>query len=122
MTAVAIADEPDAPSIVRRATAWWSLALIGLAALGFAMGVLIIDGAPVGVFADDAFYVMLARSVAEGQGFRFLNLPGSPAATHFPPGYPLVLAGLWRMAPTFPANLIVFKAFNAICLAVIAVG
>src|ERR1700730_2310570 len=104
MTAVAIAEEPSARFIAVRATSWWPMALIGLAALGFAMGVLIIDGAPVGVFADDAFYVLLARSVAEGQGFRFLNLPGSPAATHFPPGYPLVLAGLWRVAPSFPAN------------------
>src|ERR1700704_4822821 len=122
MTAVAIGAEPRVESAAERATSWWPMALIGVAALGFAMGVLIIDGAPVGVFADDAFYVMLARSVAEGQGFRFLNLPGSPAATHFPPGYPLVLATLWRMAPTFPANLIVFKAFNAVCLAVIALG
>jgi hypothetical protein len=122
MTAVAIAEEPSARFIAARATAWWPLALITLAALGFAMGVLIIDGAPVGVFADDAFYVILARSIAEGQGFRFLNLPGSPAATHFPPGYPLVLAALWRLAPRFPDNLIVCKALNAACLAAIAVG
>src|ERR1700730_9952814 len=122
MTAVAIAEEPSARLIAARATAGWPLALIGLAALGFAMGVLIIDGAPVGVFADDAFYVILARSLAEGQGFRFLNLPGSPAATHFPPGYPLALATLWRIAPGFPANLIVLKAFNAVCLAAIALG
>src|SRR4030088_1651008 len=122
MTAVAIGPESRVESAADRATTWWPVALIGVAALGFAMGVLIIDGAPVGVFADDAFYVMLARSVAEGQGFRFLNLPGSPAATHFPPGYPLALATLWRIAPAFPANLIVFKAFNAVCLAVITLG
>jgi hypothetical protein len=105
-----------------RAIRWWLLALIALAALGLAVGVAIIDAAPVGVFADDAFYVILARSIATGQGLSNLNLPGAPAATHFPPGYPAVLALLWRMAPAFPANLIVFKAFNAVCLAAIAVG
>jgi hypothetical protein len=122
MTAVAIGTERHLESAADRAASRWRMALIGVAALGLAMGVLIIDGAPVGVFADDAFYVILARSIAEGQGFRFLNLPGSPAATHFPPGYPLALATLWRIAPAFPANLIVFKAFNAVCLAVIALG
>jgi hypothetical protein len=122
MTAFAVESEARIESAAARDTSWWPVALIGLAALGFAMGVLSIDGAPVGVFADDAFYVMLARSIAEGQGFRFLNLPGSPAATHFPPGYPLVLATLWRIAPGFPANLMVFKAFNAVCLAVVSLG
>ncbi|MFL5607596.1 MAG: hypothetical protein ACJ8AD_14195 [Gemmatimonadaceae bacterium] len=122
MTAVAIGTEPRSESSAQQAATWWPVALIGVAALGLAMGVLIIDAAPVGVFADDAFYVILARSIAEGRGFRFLNLPGSPAATHFPPGYPLALAALWRVAPGFPANLIVFKAFNAVCLAVIALG
>jgi hypothetical protein len=122
MTVVAIGSEGDIEATTRRTTSWWPLALIGLTALGLAMGVLVIDGAPAGVFADDAFYVILARSIAEGQGFRFLNLPGSPAATHFPPGYPIALATLWRIVPGFPANLIVFKAFNAVCLAVIALG
>jgi hypothetical protein len=122
MTAVATADASIDHPTAARVTAWWPLALIGLGALGFAMGVLIIDGAPVGVFADDAFYVILARSIAEGQGLRSLNLPGSPVATHFPPGYPLALATLWRIAPGFPANLILFKGFNAVCLAAIAVG
>jgi hypothetical protein len=122
MTAVAIESEPRSGVASTPVASRWRIAMIGLAALGFAMGVLVIDGAPVGVFADDAFYVILARSIAEGHGFRFLNLPGSPAATHFPPGYPLALAALWRMAPAFPANLIVFKAFNAVCLAVITLG
>jgi hypothetical protein len=122
MTAAALPTEQPAESVAARGVAWWPLGLIGLAALGFAMGVLIMDAAPVGVFADDAFYVILARSIAEGQGYRFLNLPGSPNATHFPPGYPLALATMWRLAPSFPANLMVFKAFNAACLATIAIG
>jgi hypothetical protein len=100
----------------------WSLAVATLAALGFAAGVYIIDATPVGVFADDAMYVILARSVASGQGFRVLNLPGAPFAAHFPPGYPLMLSVLWRLAPRFPDNVMLFKAFNAICLALVAVG
>lgn len=126
MTAVAAA--PPAPATrgdvvsSQRAIAWWPLGLVGIAALGLALGIVIIDAAPVGVFADDAFYVILARSLATGQGFRFLNLPGAPPATHFPPGYPLALALLWRAWPQFPDNVVLLKAFNALCLAVIGVA
>jgi hypothetical protein len=61
-------------------------------------------------------YVVLARALATGQGYRWINLPDAPLASHFPPGFPLVLAALWRVGPAFPANLVLFKAFNALCL------
>jgi len=54
---------------------------------------------PVGAFHDDAMYTVLARSLTEGHGYRFLNLLGEPNVTHVPPGYPLVLALLWMVAP-----------------------
>ncbi len=76
-----------------------------------------IDGAPVGVVQDDGMYVVLAKSLATGQGFRWINIPGAPAATHYPPGYPALLALLWRIAPAFPANVMLFKAVNAVLLA-----
>ena len=101
---------------------WWPLALVVIGAVGLIAGIMIIDAAPVGVYADDAMYVILARSLATGQGLRVLNLPGAPYAIHFPPGYPLLLSVLWRLAPSFPDNVMLFKAFNAECLAVVAVG
>ena len=33
-----------------------------------------------------------------------INMPGAPHATHFPPGYPLLLAALWKLLPSFPDN------------------
>lgn len=77
---------------------------------------------PVGAFQDDATYTVLAKSLAEGHGFRMLNLPGEPNATHFPPGYPLVLAALWKLSPRFPENIVLFKFANAFFLAAAAVG
>jgi len=41
--------------------------------------------AMVGVFYDDGFYLSLARSLAEGHGYRLLYLPGAPEAVHHPP-------------------------------------
>jgi hypothetical protein len=91
-------------------------------ALAFGIGMLTIAPWPVGVFQDDAIYVVLAKSLATGEGFRMINMPGSPHATHFPPGYPVLLAGLWKMYPTFPDNIVVFKFVNAVFLACTAFG
>ncbi len=79
-----------------------------------------IDTYPVGAVHDDSVYVELAKALATGTGFRYLNLPGTPFATHFPPGYPLLLALLWRIFPSFPANLLLFKAVNALLVGVAA--
>jgi hypothetical protein len=76
----------------------------------------------VGVFQDDGLYTILGKSLARGDGFRYLNLPGAPSATHYPPGYPLLLAGLWRLFPAFPANTAVFVFVNVAFLSATAVG
>jgi hypothetical protein len=90
--------------------------LAGLVILAVGLGV--IDSLPVGVALDDAMYVILAKALATGQGYRWLNLPGAPPATHFPPGYPALLAVIWRVFPSFPANVLAFKVMNAVLLAV----
>ena len=86
------------------------------------VAILTITPWPVGAFQDDAMYTVLAKSLAEGRGFRFLNLPGEPNATHFPPGYPLVLALVWRLWPSFPDNIVAFKFLNAFFLGAAASG
>jgi hypothetical protein len=75
---------------------------------------------PVGVLHDDAVYVILAKSLATGQGYRYLNLPGAPVATHFPPGYPALLALLWLVGGALPLRIILFKLLNVVLLGVIA--
>jgi hypothetical protein len=95
-----------------------SRAAAPLAALvTLAIGLLVIDTLPVGVFIDGGMYVILAKALATGHGYHWLNLPGSPAATHFPPGYPALLAVIWRIFPIFPANVVAFKVANTLLLA-----
>ncbi len=77
---------------------------------------------PVGAYEDDAIYTVLAKSLATGEGYRMINLPGAPYATHYPPGYPFLLSLLWRVWPEFPDNVVVFKFANAVLLAVAAVA
>lgn len=86
------------------------------------VAILTITPWPVGAFEDDAIYTVLAKSLATGHGFRMLNLPGAPHATHYPPGYPLLLSLLWRLSPRFPDNIVVFKFANAVLLSLAALG
>lgn len=107
-----------APQAVRHVARWVPL-LTGV--LTFLAALHAIEPLPVGVFYDDAQYLVLAKSIASGSGYRFLNLPGAPLATHFPPGYPAFLALLWRIAPSFPENVALFKLANAVLLAIVGV-
>lgn len=77
---------------------------------------------PVGVYHDDGVYVVLAKALANGEGYRYLNLPGAPVATHYPPAYPLFLALFWKLSPEFPRNTAIFQLANAILLALVAWG
>lgn len=81
-----------------------------------------LNDVPVGIFQDDGHYLILARALAEGHGYRYVNLPGMPAATHFPPGFPLLLAPLWWIAPHFPQNVALFKLVNVALLPIAALG
>ncbi|MDB4912926.1 MAG: hypothetical protein JWM95_570 [Gemmatimonadetes bacterium] len=76
----------------------------------------------VGVFHDDGIYVLLAKSIAEGNGFHHSHLVGNPAAIHYPPLYPLLLAAFWRVAPDFPANVSRLLSLNALLLGISALG
>ena len=99
---------------------WIDSLAVGLIVL--IVGLSILDTLPVGAYFDDGMYVILAKSIATGHGYRWLQLPGTPPATHFPPGYPAVLALLWKLYPHFPANVVLFKAASVVFLAVAAAG
>lgn len=60
--------------------------------------------------------MILGKALATEQGYRFLHLPDAPAATHYPPVYPLLLTFLWKLAPSFPENVSMFLLANALLL------
>src|SRR5256885_15043152 len=78
------------------------LAAAGLAVLG---GALTLNRNLVGVFYDDGVYAGLGWALGHGLGYVHPNLPGTPAAVHFPPLYPLLLAPLFRVLPVAAAAL-----------------
>ena len=63
-------------SLPRRAQELWP----GLLALGvFIVALWAQPNALVGVFYDDGIYVVLAKALAEGEGFRYIHMPGAPS-------------------------------------------
>src|SRR3954447_12460079 len=49
---------------------------------------------------DGAGYAVLAQSIGQGRGYREIDHPDAPRHAHFPPAYPLALAGVWAMTGT----------------------
>jgi hypothetical protein len=85
-------------------------------------GSLRLDRAICGICHDDAIYVLTAKSLAEGRGYRLINLPDSPPQTKYPVLYPAALAALWTAWPRFPDNLILLQGLSLACGAAVAGG
>lgn len=73
-----------------------------------------------GVFYDDGVYLALAKSLAEGGTYTYANLPGDIAGVKYPPLYPALLAGAWKLSPAYPGNLGLLKGLNAVLLGLAA--
>lgn len=87
----------------------WALLAAGV--LAFAVYVFRLDHI-VGIMGDDAWYALLGRTLARGDGFLQPNTPTSGLLPIVPPGFPLLLAPLWYIASEFPANALVLKALS----------
>ena len=71
-----------------------------------------------GQSGDDGAYWVIAKSLAQGDGYRLASLPGAPYAIHYPPLYPMYLSLAWRWAPAFPENLKTAALLQAVLLPV----
>ena len=70
----------------------------------------------VGIIGDDAWYALLGRTLARGDGFQQPNTPTPGLLPYLPPGFPLLLAPLWYIAPEFPANIVLLKALSVVAM------
>jgi hypothetical protein len=65
-----------------------------------------------GVYHDDAIYVLSAKAMAAGQGYRLISLPGAPLQTKYPVLYPAVLSLIWKASPRFPENGLLLQSVS----------
>ncbi len=65
-----------------------------------------------GLYVDDAWYLVLAKAIASGEGFRLVNAPAPGILPFYPPGLPAVLSLVFLAAPDFPDNVWPLKAVS----------
>jgi len=102
-------------------TVFGSIVVLGLTAAYLAIG----WSSPqsVGYWRDDATYVSNASALAEGRGYRRIEMPDEPLETQYPIAYPAALSLAFRLVPSFPKNLpllLLFGALGAACAVVLA--
>ncbi len=66
---------------------------------------------------DDTLYLVGAKSIADGHGYRIQSLPGQPFQTKYPPVLSALIAPLWKFGPAFPGNLPLLTWFAWLMLA-----
>jgi len=81
--------------VLQRYFRWALIGLIVLTAIGSVM----VFNSILSTNGDNALYIVLAMSWAEGKGNSTICTPGEPANTMVPPGYPLLLAPLVVLFP-----------------------
>ncbi len=65
-----------------------------------------------GIYHDDGIYAVTSKSLAATGEYRILSLPGEPFQRKYPIVFPAMLAGVWRTAGDFPANIVWLKAVS----------
>lgn len=83
----------------------WLLILLGtLAVIGYLYSCCL-ETQVLGFIQDDGMYTVTAKALAEGQGYRLLNVITTPFQTKYPILYPLFLSLGWQLNPHFPENI-----------------
>lgn len=100
---------PDIP--LNRRDIWIAISLTATVLL---LGSLQMVPGVCGVYHDDAIYVITAKALAQGEGYRLINLPNFPLQTKYPILYPALLAIIWKIWPSFPANLVAMQSLSLI--------
>lgn len=62
-----------------------------------------------GQFVDDAWYIVLARSLAEQGNYQLISSPITGIQPSYPPGFPFLLAIILKVAPLEPGQFWIFK-------------
>jgi hypothetical protein len=70
-----------------------------------------------GLYVDDAWYIVLAKALWQGDGFRLISSATTPILPSFPPGFAMILAPVVGLTAAFPANVTALKMVSIIAMA-----
>jgi hypothetical protein len=96
------------------------IAALTVAVVIGALGVWAQNSALVGVNYDDGIYALLAKAIAEGDGYRLVFLPQELPVIKYPPVYPLSLVPFWTLAGSQDAALQAMKLWNGLLIGLAA--
>jgi hypothetical protein len=65
-----------------------------------------------GLVVDDAWYILLGRALARGEGYRLVSSAVTPIQPVVPPGFPAILSIVFRVSPDFPQNVFLLKSVS----------
>ena len=65
-----------------------------------------------GMMVDDAWYLLLAKSLAEGSGYKLVSSSAVAILPLYPPGFPALLSMVFRASPDFPQNVPLLKSVS----------
>jgi hypothetical protein len=65
-----------------------------------------------GQMVDDAYYVMLAKVLSDGDGYRLVSSATTAMVPLYPPGFPAVLSLMFHLSPQFPQNIWLLKSVS----------
>ncbi len=88
-----------------------NLFLLGLILVSAVLALLRFDSLQIGTSYDDAKYIILAESLASGEGYQLINFPRPQIERNFPPGWPLILA---PFTLAFPKNYDALKIVSLV--------
>lgn len=75
----------------------------------------------VGMFRDDAWYALLAKALATGQGYTLINSPTQGIVPIYPPLYSSILSLIFRIAPQFPENVFLLKSVSIVAMLIASI-
>jgi hypothetical protein len=75
----------------------------------------------VGLMGDDGWYVLLAKAMSAGDGYRLISAAATPILPMYPPGFPAALAVVFRLYPQFPDNVWLLKGVSFAAMAILSV-
>jgi hypothetical protein len=92
-----------------------TLTTAAVAAAGFALVLaiyLLRLNSAAGLMVDDGWYVLLAKSLADGTGYRMISSPFPDVVPLYPPGFPALLSLVFQISSAFPQNVWLLKSVS----------
>ena len=93
-----------------------SIAAVTLVLAGLALYILRLDNVA-GLIGDDAWYVVLAKGIAQGSGPYVISSAGTQFLSQvYPPGFPAILSLVMLVSPEYPGNMALLKGVSIMAM------